>query len=868
MRKLRELAQGVFHFLRKHRMVSVLLLVGLVVIVPVAFSFAQAESSASLGDQMYEHPVNTLILLLAAVMNAITAGIGKFCLLLINLIIVPILGYNNFSDSNIIGLGWSLVRDVVNMFVVVILLVIAIMTIIGAPKANWTQQLPRLFIAVVLVNFSRTICGFLIDISQVIMFTFVNAILDIAAGNFAQMLGLVDFGELDSEFIAKVNDKSEGLDGMAYLVGSVIQLALYLSIFGVMVLLAIAFIWRIVILWVLVIMSPIAFLMVGVKDLFGKAGSTYGEWWGKFTAALTMGPTLAFFLWLALAAASGSNLAVKENFPMPEDPASFLPLKQTSLDSMTGLLLALVLLIAGVQQASGAAGQLGGLAAGVMKQDIAEKLVKGSLKYSAKGSTWAFNRGGGALANKLGMTNQKTVTGALQRGGLNLAKSTGNELVQMGAGIASSVPLVGGALGGSLAAAGSKMNKSAGKVLDEEKKVAQENIKGFSGDRKKAVLASLAGDGRLFNNLSEDEQKEFKLGIATDKKMQKQAEEVMGTNYRAKLKESIAFADANKDDLDDAAKERLNATKTANLDLLGSKDDMSKHVNEMWQDGKLNSQNAARLIKDDVWKGQDEGAKNARAALGELKYREDKDGNQISIVDDVKAGRIGADRKKALDEGEGVRPVIGPLPTASTGAYTFALPAAGDPDEDVSRARVIQNVNNVIQSGEIKNMDSDTATAFKEALKNLPPGSISVNATTNAHLQLLDSGRATASEVTGPIGTGIGDARNVQVKMEQVIKQDITSVRHFTQDSGKEGAAKSVAIMNSVSKDDIKQLGGKLMTATGEELKKIQAAMAEIDKTIKKFEGRPDDNGKKAKEMRQSYDAVTRYARPTGPTTP
>lgn len=837
---------------------------GLFVVLPTAFAFAQSSpaptssSDGNLFTEFFDNPVDNLLLLLAALLNAITAGIGKFCLLLINLIVVPILGYNNFSDSNIIGLGWSLVRDVVNMFVVVILLVIALMTIVGSPKANWTQQLPRLFIAVVLVNFSRTICGFLIDISQVIMFTFVNAILDIAAGNFAQLLGIIDFGELDSDFIDAVNASDEGLDAMSYLIGAVIQLALYLSIFGVMTLLAIAFIWRIVILWVLVIMSPIAFLMVGVKDLFGKAGGTYTEWWGMFTSALIMGPTLAFFLWLSLAAASGSNLAVAENFPMPEDPAvTGLPLKQTSLDSMTGLLLALVLLIAGVQQASKSASALGGLAAKVMKQDLAEKLVKGSLKYSAKGSTWALNRGAGAALRGVGLTEQKTLTGALQRGGLNAAKSAGNALVQTGAGIAGAVPIIGGALGGTIAAGGSKLNKSAGKVLDEQVKASQESVKGFSGERKKAILASMAsGDQRLFNSLTEDERNEFQLALATDTKLQKDAKDVMGTKYRETLGKALAYADDKKDDMDDARKDRLDATKTANLDLLayGKSDEerkkaMTDHLGKMHEKGKFNSANAARLITEESL--ADEGV---REALGGLVYREGKNSEPISALRDIQDGKAGKKLQDALASSG---------PTFNASSYKMADPGAED--EAARRATVIQNINRTIESNGVGKLDGDAATAFKQALQSLPPGAISVQAVSNANVQLLNAGKAAPEEVFGrPTSGGAEAVQDMQIRISQTIQKDPTALRHLESinPTGFAQNVKSQAVVGAVSEKTVNELGKKLLTATGDDYKNIRAALDEIQKAITAeiSRGRDSDSGKRAQKLQRAYDAATRYS--------
>jgi hypothetical protein len=155
-------------------------------------------------------------------------------------------------------------------------------------RANWRQQIPALFIAVAAMNFSRLLCGLLIDLSQVIMFTFVNAILDIGAGNFAQLLGLTNVGTLNFGDGSLGALGSAAFSGGAALGAAVLQLALMLAIFAVLICLAIAFLWRIVILWVLVILSPIAFFFRFAPDVVDVGFGKGGDWWGKFTGALVM----------------------------------------------------------------------------------------------------------------------------------------------------------------------------------------------------------------------------------------------------------------------------------------------------------------------------------------------------------------------------------------------------------------------------------------------------------------------------------------------------------------------------------------------------------------------------------------------------
>lgn len=375
MRKLWELVLRLGNWCKNHKAITAFVFASLILIVPLDYAFAV---DSELFTKFITNPIDVIALTLAGIIQIITGGIGKIILLIIEMIVIPVLGYNGFYNSHITNLGWSLVRDVVNMFVVVVLMVIAIMTIVGHSKANWTQQLPRLFIAIVLVNFSKLVCGFLIDVSQVIMFTFVNAIVSIAAGNFAAMFSLNSFGQLNADFIDKINATGIGLGAFQFLMGAYLQFVVTLGILGVMFLLAIAFVWRIVVLWILIIMSPLAFFLGGIKDVFGAAGKGYEEWWSKFTSALTFGPVMVFFLWLALAASSGSNLARTEDFPMPEAKNSAdLSLEMFSIDNFLGMFLALAILIAGMQQASQSAAALGGFASKMLSEGVGTGMLKG-----------------------------------------------------------------------------------------------------------------------------------------------------------------------------------------------------------------------------------------------------------------------------------------------------------------------------------------------------------------------------------------------------------------------------------------------------------------------------------------------------------
>lgn len=578
MAKLTGLWRTLVAWCVRHKAVTITLLAILAIIIPVQYA------SAGTWSTFLSNPLDATAMILASLVQNLTAMLGKIMLLLIELIVIPILGYNGFYNSNITNLGWSLVRDIVNMFVVVVLIVIAVMTIVGYKSANWAQQLPRLFIAIVLVNFSKLICGFLIDISQVVMFTFVNAVISIAAGNFAAMFGLSTFGEFSADFIESVNEDGSGMEPFMYLGAAYFQFVIYLAILAVLFLLAIAFIWRIIMLWVLIIMSPLAFFMIGIKDLFGKASEVYSKWWSQFSSALIFGPTLTFFLWLALAASAGSTLAQTEDFPMPEKSpsATNLPLKMFSADNFLGMLLALAILIAGMQQASSAASSMGGWASSM----LSDKKGISAAKWLAKSP---FKAAGG-FKNERAWASQTTqnvakTTGAYMPG---LTKGVGNLTAKIGS-RAAKVPGLGWA-GNAVAAVGGNIALGAKEARKADIKQGAGALKERTDDQTKLIDAAAASPNRSFSTLPQDEQDAYLKSFGTDKKRQEKfkknrieaykaqnpgisdvdAQAAAQKDHDAVMKRSWAYleTDEGKGMMDDTEKDRLQDVKFANMHLL------------------------------------------------------------------------------------------------------------------------------------------------------------------------------------------------------------------------------------------------------------------------------------------------------------
>jgi len=279
--------------------------------------------------------------------------------------------YQNFIQSGAVIEGWVIMRDLANMFFVVILLVIAFATILHLEEYNYKKWLPKLILMAVLINFSKTICGLMIDVAQIIMLTFVNAFKDMAGGNLIDMLGI--------KSIVTIAKGSESV-GFWAIVGAYILGLIYMIVALVVITtMMMVLVMRLVMIWIYVVLSPLAYLLSAFPG-----GQKYAkEWWSEFIKNLVVGPILAFFIWLSFAALqTGSHPDIATDVVgsanSTEESTSFANSISTATSTMTkptmvteastpGVLIKFVIgigmLIGGLkisQQIGGAAGSVAG----------------------------------------------------------------------------------------------------------------------------------------------------------------------------------------------------------------------------------------------------------------------------------------------------------------------------------------------------------------------------------------------------------------------------------------------------------------------------------------------------------------------------
>ncbi|MBT6254500.1 hypothetical protein HOI83_04720 [Candidatus Uhrbacteria bacterium] len=329
---------------------------------------------------------NVILNLLARVILVVANFLGTMILVLLELILLPIVQYSDFIGHPVVLNGWSIVRDLVNTGFIVLMLVIAFGTMFGIQRINWTQQIPRLVVAAIAINFSRLITGLLIDIGQVVMIGFVNALQQVGVGNFLQLLKLSD---LQTQV-----DGSLTIDGASNLGSAMMAAVMSAIVLVVIATLAGVLVYRIVVLWVLIILSPAAFLAGAAQGILSKAGDMYSQWWGKLTAAIMIGPILTFFLWLALASVSGMTQGFDTNRNPPPSGAVINNSIVTN-DNFTGFIIGIALLLAGLEMAVSTAGSLGGAAQSIAGAGLsAGKKIAGAPIALAGAGAMAVGRKG------------------------------------------------------------------------------------------------------------------------------------------------------------------------------------------------------------------------------------------------------------------------------------------------------------------------------------------------------------------------------------------------------------------------------------------------------------------------------------------
>ncbi len=536
--------------------------------------------------------LNAFLLFIARFVYWIASLVTKLVVLVLGAVI-EIMLYNSFSNNRVVSAGWAIVRDVVNMFFVVVLIVIAFGTIFGHQRFQWQQQVPKLMIFALVINFSKTLCGIMIDFAQVVMLTFANALREVAAGNFLQLLGLGDMWNISSTSPAIAggseygNNDSELGNTFDYFAAGFAALVMVVMVLATIIILAAILMYRVVMLWIMIVLAPLAWFTGGLKGFIDT--NAYAQWWDKFKCLVMVGPVLTFFLWLTLAVAGAGNIAASSGFDVSDSNNSGLIAAIFEMDKFMSFIIGLAMLYAGFDAAqqicSSMSGsfigkRLKGGPTGAVKQAGGALVAGAALKVGAKtargigaGARWGFRNSAtvGKLQSKMENSKFGAVRAMTKGGRAGIYKNLAGKMGD-------------GAVGRQLNLMANRASSEAVAAKAGRVKAAGEKFKGDSRESKVDLLNRVASHKKGVEGMDGRNEVMHLLSEAMgDEKMQKQltasgAMPKLWEKYGKDLEKNFAHDDSMTDKISSFKKKNAGMTGSAHLiqdldDVKGLSDD-------------------------------------------------------------------------------------------------------------------------------------------------------------------------------------------------------------------------------------------------------------------------------------------------------
>jgi len=334
-----------------------------------------------------------IVLALAQIITSILSFIVVNILKWLLLVVITQIQYTSLNpDLNpAVAIGWPIVRNFANTFIVLGFIVIAVATILRIKEYEAKALLAKLVIAALLVNFSLVVCGLVIDASHIVIAFFFDG----TSGRISNTE--VNFSVITNlwQNVLNVLDPTVSLPAViARMAGNILYDVMSIIVYG---LFAFLFIFRVIILWILVILSPLAF----VSYVFpATKGMVFDKWWSNFTQWCFVGVFGAFFL----------NIGTQLITFMNAHPNAFMTngiiqnpglgdLITAFTSSMHFMVPAMFLII----------GFVFSLQMSAMGSGAAIGAFKGSAKYMKQGGKWA--------ADKTGLTKRaQQVSDGMTRG--------------------------------------------------------------------------------------------------------------------------------------------------------------------------------------------------------------------------------------------------------------------------------------------------------------------------------------------------------------------------------------------------------------------------------------------------------------------
>lgn len=259
-----------------------------------AGDFKTSTTGQSAGDLG-----STLLGLINRIIAAILTIIIEVVYAIFWFVLVPIiqavLSIRTYKDAfaNVIYPGWEVIRNLCNVGFVVSMLWMGLSQVFGLDGYNYKKGLGKLIIAALLVNFSLVIPQAILAVSETVQNQFLpNNTTVIRALGYKLMVDPMTKLAVGSTTAPTQLDVTRDSGNFGVTARIVLYFFMAIAAFFVFCALALNLVVRLIALWALLLVSPVAF----AGDILPATAKFKKQWWSAFQKYVLYTPVIAFLL--------------------------------------------------------------------------------------------------------------------------------------------------------------------------------------------------------------------------------------------------------------------------------------------------------------------------------------------------------------------------------------------------------------------------------------------------------------------------------------------------------------------------------------------------------------------------------------------
>lgn len=199
--------------------------------------------------------------------------------------------YNIGAYANMLAIknAWTVIRDICNLFYLLILVYIALGTVLELEGINWKKSIGAVIISAILINFSMTIARVAIDITNVFSVYFY----EMAKGSSDSLGASIQEGLSIAKLTVSTPENKASL--LHVVVGSLGAIVVYVVASYTLLVGAALMLFRLVSLIFILVFSPLPFIGMAVPKFGSKIT---GKYWSQLVEQTTFAPVYMFCLYL------------------------------------------------------------------------------------------------------------------------------------------------------------------------------------------------------------------------------------------------------------------------------------------------------------------------------------------------------------------------------------------------------------------------------------------------------------------------------------------------------------------------------------------------------------------------------------------